>query len=329
MLSRRTFIAAGAGVGLSAPPILRGEAQTRTVIRFGDILPATHPSVALVAAAGEEITRRSGGRLELQVFPAAQLGGPRELVEAMSAGAVQMGGEGAAFYGAWVPSMPVLEAPYIWRDAAHLARGIASADGQRLIGELVRTRNIRMLAVTYYGTRQLTTAERQVREVRDMQGFRLRVPPSDVFNAMAEAWGARPTPIAFPELYLALRQGVVDGQENPLPTIQAGKFFEVQRFLVMTGHIITPRSIAINEAFWRGLAQADRDLLQEAMTNAGRAVDAEILRQEAELVATFRQAGMSVIEPDVAAFRQAVMATVPRRFEERWGRGVFDRLAAA
>lgn len=327
-LNRRTF-ALGTAALVASPVVRRADAQTRTIIRYGDVLPAAHPSVALIAEAGKEIAERSGGRLELQVFPASQLGGPRELVEAMSAGVVQMGGEGAAFYGAWVPAMPVLEAPYIWKDAAHLARGAASADGQRLVNELVRTRNIRILSITYYGTRQLTTAEKQVRVPADMVGFKLRVPPSDVFNAMAEAWGARPTPIAFGELYLALKQGVVDGQENPLPTIQAGKMFEVQKFLVNTAHIITPRSIAINEMFWRGLSQADRDIIQAAMTKAGRAIDAEILKQEGELTAQFRAAGMTVIDPDVAAFRNAVMATVPRRFEERWGRGVFDRLQAA
>lgn len=329
MTTRRAFLATASGLLVAAPFVRRVEAQGKTVIRFGDVLPATHPSVAMIARAARTIAEKSGGRIDLQVFPASQLGNPRELVEGMTAGAIQMGGEGAAFYGAWVPAMPVLEAPYIWKDAAHLARGAASADGKRLVDELVKTRNIRILAITYYGTRQLTTASKEVKTVGDMAGFKLRVPPSDVFNAMAEAWGAKPTPIAFGELYLALKQGTVDGQENPLPTIQAGKMTEVQKYLVMTSHIITPRSISVNETFWRGLPDADRAIIAEAIAQAAKDIDAEILKQEQELTASFKAAGMTVVQPDVAAFRDAVMKVVPPKFEAKWGKGVFERLQSA
>jgi tripartite ATP-independent transporter DctP family solute receptor len=327
ILTRRNILSGAASAALFMPAIARG--QGKLIIRFGDVLPAAHPSVAMVAKAAKAIAEKSGGRIDIQMFPNSQLGGPRELVESMSAGALQMGGEGAAFYGAWVPAMPVLEAPYIWKDAAHLARGAATPDAKRLVDELVKTRNIRILAITYYGTRQLTTATKPVKDLKDMAGFKLRVPPSDVFNAMAEAWGARPTPIAFGELYLALKQGIVDGQENPLPTIQAGKMFEVQKFLVTTAHIITPRSISVNEPFWRGLSEADRTLIGEGVAQAAKDIDAEILKQESALTASFQAAGMTVIAPDVAAFRDAVMKAVPPKFEAKWGKGVFERLQAA
>ncbi len=126
-----------------------------------------------------------------------------------------------------------------------------------------------------------------------MAGFKLRVPPVDTFRAMAEAWGARATPIAFGELYLALSQGAVDGQENPLPTIQSGKFCEVQKFLVLTEHIITPRMVIVNEAFWKGLRPADRDVLQAALAGGAAWQDKELLGQEATLVGTFKAAGMT------------------------------------
>ena len=106
---------------------------------------------------------------------------------------------------------------------------------------------MRMMSVTYYGKRHLTTGYKEVRTVADMAGFKLRVPPVDTFRAMVEAWGAPATPIDFNELYLALSQGAVDGQENPLPTIQSAKLYEVQKFLVLTGHIITPRIVVVNE----------------------------------------------------------------------------------
>jgi TRAP-type C4-dicarboxylate transport system substrate-binding protein len=198
----------------------------------------------------------------------------------------------------------------------------------KLNDDLVARRGMRMLDITYYGRRHLTTGRKAVRSPADMAGFKLRVPPVDTFVAMAEAWGARATPIAFGELYLALSQGAVDGQENPLPTIQSGKFQEVQKFLVLTSHIITPRMIIVNEAFWKGLRPADRDLLQGAMQAGADWQDKELQSQEATLVGTFRAAGMTVIEPDVAQWRKPVLDTVPRKFEAKWGKGTFETLAA-
>jgi TRAP-type C4-dicarboxylate transport system substrate-binding protein len=207
-----------------------------------------------------------------------------------------------------------------------MAKGMASADGRNLTDALVKTRGMRILDTIYYGTRQLTTANKPVKEVKDMAGFKLRVPPVDVFNAMAEAWGARPTPINFGELYLALKQELVDGQENPLPTIQSAKIFEVQKYLVLTAHIITPRFVVVNEQFWRGLSDADRTIMQDALVKAVKTANAEILKQEGELLDTFAKGGMTVIKPDVAAFRDAVIKVVPQKFESRWGKGTFERL---
>src|SRR3712207_2645832 len=129
---------------------------------------------------------------------------------------------------------------------------------------------------------------------------------------MAEAWGAKATPGNFNELYLALSQGAVDGQENPLPTIQSAKLNEVQKFLVLTGHIITPRLVFVNEAFWSGLSPADRDIVEAAIASGVTWQDKELSTQEESLVATLRDAGMTVIEPDLESFRKPVLATVPK-----------------
>jgi TRAP-type transport system periplasmic protein len=161
-----------------------------------------------------------------------------------------------------------------------------------------------------------------------MKGFKLRVPAVDVYQAMAQAWDARPTPLDYNELYLALSQGAIDGEENPLPTIQAGKFYEVQKYLVLTAHIITPRLVMINEARWGKISPADQQIVQTALNNAIAWQDAEILRQEATLADTFKTQGMTVITPDVESFRKPVLATVPKMFEAKWGAGLWDRLQA-
>ena len=160
------------------------------------------------------------------------------MVEAVSSGAMTMVTEGAATLGQFVAPFIIMEAPYVWKDAAQIKRAVTSPLMDELNKLSVSSRNMRVIGSTYYGKRHLTTGSREVHSVADMKGFKLRVPEVDVYRAMAEAWGAKPTPLNFGELYLALSQGALDGEENPLPTIQSGKLFEVQKFLVLTGHII-------------------------------------------------------------------------------------------
>jgi TRAP-type C4-dicarboxylate transport system substrate-binding protein len=132
----------------------------------------------------------------------------------------------------------------------------------------------------------------------------------------------------FGELYLALKQNVVDGQENPLPTIKSGKFDEVQKYLVLSGHIITPRLVVVNEAFWQGLSAGDRKLIEDAIRAGIAWQDEELARQEKSLVDTFKVAGMTVIIPDPNAFRAPVLAKVPKMFESKWGAGTFEAIQA-
>lgn len=326
-ISKRHFVAGSAalGAGLAAPTVLRAQAS---VIRWGESLATTHPQVQMAERIAKEIKEKSGGRIDIQVFPNSQLGSGKDMIEAVSAGALQMTTDGAGQLGAFLPQLSVIEAPYLWRDAAHMAKASGTPLYAKLNTDLVARRGMRMLNITYYGKRHLTSGSKQVKSPADMVGFKLRVPPVDVFRAMAEAWGALSTPIAFAELYLALNQGAVDGQENPLPTIQSGKFFEVQKFLVLTEHIITPRMMIVNDPFWRGLPNADRDMLQAAFNTGAAWQDAELLSQEASLVGTLKSQGMTIIEPNLAEWRKPVLDTVPKKFAEKWGANTFETLAA-
>lgn len=325
--TRRRFVAGSAALaaGFFMPAIARAQA---TVIRWGEALPANHPQVRMIDRIAAEVKEKSGGRLEVQSFPAGQLGSGKDMMEAVGSGALTATTDGAAALGAFLPQLSVIEAPYLWRDAVHMAKLAATPVFQGMNRDLVAKRGMRMMSVTYYGKRHLTTGSRSVKSAADMAGFKLRVPPVDTFRAMAEAWGAKATPIAFNELYLALSQGAVDGQENPLPTIASAKLNEVQKNLVLTGHIITPRLVIFNEDFLKSLSAADRQILEAAIASATVWQDKELAGQEATLVDTLKGAGMSVVEPDLESFRKPVLAQVPPKFEEKWGKGVFDGLLA-
>lgn len=327
-ITKRQFLKSTAAVGgtVMMPALARG--QGKTIIRWGEQLPATHPQVQMLERIAKDVAAKSSGRIEIQSFPAGQLGSGKDMIEAVSAGNLTMTTDGAAALGQFLPQLSVIEAPYLWRDAAHMAKALSSGVLEDMNKTLVEKRQMRMLVPTYYGKRHMTSKDKPIKTAADMNGFKLRVPPVDTFKAMAEAWGARPTPIAFPELYLALSQGAVDGQENPLPTIQSGKFQEVQKFLILTGHIITPRLVIVNDGFWKGLSAADRDILSAAIADGAKWQDAELASQEASLVDTFKKAGMTVIEPDLESFRKPVLASVPKQFESKWGAGLFDKLLA-
>lgn len=322
-LSRRAFV--GAAVASAFMPRRAGAAVT---LRWASVMAPTHPQAIMMERIAKQVNDESAGAVAIETFPGGQLGGSRDIVEATSSGAIQLVDEGAAQYGQFVPQFSILEGPYLWRDQPHMRRALSSPLMDDFNKLLIEKRGMRVIGATYYGKRHLTTGSRLVRTADDMKGFKLRIPEVDTFRAMAEAWGARPTPLNFGELYLALSQGAVDGQENPLPTIQSGKFFEVQKNLVLTAHILTPRLIAVNENVWSGIAEKDRRILTGAIATHTQWQDNEILSQEASLVDTFKKAGMNVIEPDLESFRKPVLASVPAKFEAKWGKGLWERIAA-
>jgi tripartite ATP-independent transporter DctP family solute receptor len=320
----RTSLQLILAVGLIGAMVTGVEAAT--IIRWGDVLSADHPSVMMITRVANRVKDATQGRIEIQAYPASQLGSSKDQIEAVALGTQQMVTEGSANFGQWMPSISIIEAPYVWRDAAHLTKVMSGPVGQDLNKQLIEKRGMRILGTTYYGVRQLTTTKKAVRTVADMKEFKLRVPENEVFLAMARAWGAKPTPMTFSELYLALRQNVVDGQENPLPTIDSGKFFEVQKYLVLTGHILTPRLVVINEKFWQGLSLADQKVISDAVAEGIAWNNQEILGREQTLVDKFKKAGMEVIQPDVESFRKPVLETLPKMFEAKWGKGLFEKI---
>jgi tripartite ATP-independent transporter DctP family solute receptor len=237
--TRRAWITAtAAGVATMTLP---RRARAATTLRWATVLATNHPMAQMMERVAKQVRDDTGGSLEIQTFPAGQLGSSRDVIESTSTGAIQLVDEGAAQFGQFVAQFSILEAPYLWRDPQHVRRVLASPILDEMNAMLVAKRAMRVIGATYYGKRHVTAGSKAINSVDDMKGFKLRIPEVDTFRAMAEAWGARPTPLNIGELYLALSQGAVDGQENPLPTIQSNKFYEVQKYLVMTGHIITPR----------------------------------------------------------------------------------------
>ncbi len=309
--------------------ILAGTAAAAEfVVKWADTQGPTHLSVVMAENLAKALKERSGGRIEIQVYPAGQFGSARDMIEGVSLGMHEVVPEGPAMVSQFVPSIGITEAPYVWRDPEHMVKAFNSPIGEEFNKELIAKTNMRIIGATYYGTRHLTTTQKEVRHVADLKGFKLRTPENDIYVAMAAAWGAKATPTSFTELYLALKQNVVDGQENPIPTIITAKFNEIQKYLVLTGHVINPRVVLINENFWQKLGPELQAMFKEELDKAIAWNNQAIQDQEKKMLAELEKGGMTVIRPDLEEFRKPVMEQLPAKFESKWGKGMWDRIQA-
>jgi tripartite ATP-independent transporter DctP family solute receptor len=222
--------------------------------------------------------------------------------------------------------MSIASGPFIFRDFDHwskfrdgpifkeLAKGYEDKTGHHIVG------------YTYYGQRHLT-ANKMVTKPEDMKGMKLRVPDAPLFVMFPRAVGANPTPIAFAEVYLALQNGTVDAQENPLPTIEAKKFYEVQKYIILTGHITESLVTIVAGDTWKKLSDSDKQVFSDVLWEASTRATREIADQESKLAADFEKRGKTVVKVDRRPFIKAVQPAVTAP-DAPWPRSLYDRVEA-
>jgi TRAP-type C4-dicarboxylate transport system substrate-binding protein len=215
-------------------------------------------------------------------------------------------------------------APYMFRDYDHWAKFRDSDLFQELAEGYLEASGNHIVSMTYYGERHVTSNKR-IETPEDMVGLKIRVPDAPLYMMFPRATGANPAPIAFAEVYLALQQGVVDAQENPLPTIQAKKFYEVQDYIVLTGHITDALLSIVGGPTWDAMDEGDRDILVELLREAAANCTQDIIKAEQDLVQWFRDEGKEVIEVDRAPFREAVIPAHSGP-DATWDAETYDRL---
>jgi len=286
--------------------VIGGPAWAQTKLRWAHVYEITEPYHTEALWAASEIRKRTNGRFDITVFPASQLGNENQLNEALGFGAIDIIYVGINFVAATYPPLGISGAPFMLRDLDHWK---AYRDS-KLFSELVqgydeKTRH-KITALTYYGQRHVT-ANRRISKPEDMQGMKLRVPPAPLFLMFTKSVGADATPIAFSDVYTALQQGLVDGQENPLPTIMAKKFYEVQSHIVLTGHITESMVTVIGSHVWNKLTPDDQKVFAETLKEAASKATESIEASERILAGEFSKLGVTVVEPDREAFRKAAI----------------------
>jgi tripartite ATP-independent transporter DctP family solute receptor len=321
-LSRRLLL----GAMLAAPAVARAQGAQRT-LRFGHVHPPEGEVTRGIARAAEVLRERTSGRLRMDNFPSSQLGAEREMLTQVQQGTLDLCITGPGVLGSWVRAISILEAPFLARDFDQVLRMMGHPAIQAAFRQLGEQRGMRPLEPWYYGTRHMTTRDRPIRVPEDMRGLKMRVPQAPLFVDMMRILGAAPTPMSLGEVYLSLQTGVIDGQENPLPTIEANKFTEVQRFINLTGHILVPLLPVLSTATFAALNEADREHVRVALREGAAVSDRLVRDGETSLRTTMAGRGVQFVESDRDAFRRA-LAPLYERYEEAWGRGVFAQLQA-
>jgi len=300
-------------------------AQAATTLKMG--MQASVGSVEYTSAKllADTIEDMSNGELKLSLYPSAQLGDDRAMMQQLTMGDLDITYSEFGRIGLWIPKAEAVALPYVVKDYEHIRRIYDSEFGQEVRAEMLAKFNWRALDTWYNGTRE-TTSNRPLESISDFKGLKLRVPNAKPNLNYAKLSGASPTPMAFSEVYLALQTNAVDGQENPLPTIKTMKFYEVQKNLAMTNHIVNDQMVLISDTTWQKLSKSERDIINKAVAKAGAAHTASVKKQEAELVSFFEAQGVNVTYPDLTPFRKA-MEPLYSKFDDKIGQPIVTKLA--
>lgn len=296
------------------------------MLKWAHVYEISEPYHTCAVAANDALAAATEDRLGIEVFPASSLGKEVDINEGLGLGTVDIIYTGQLFAGSSYGPIAIGGAPFMFRDYDHwdkyrnselfdeLAQGYTDASGNHI------------KAMTYYGARHVTS-NKPILTPADMEGLKIRVPNAPLYMMFPEATGANPAPIAFAEVYLALQQGTVDAQENPLPTIQAKKFYEVQSDINLTGHITDALLTIVGGPAWESIDEADRPALEQVLVDAAICATDAIIQKEGELAEWFRGEGVNVHEVDRGPFIEAVKVMHNGEMAT-WDQATYDRLQA-
>jgi tripartite ATP-independent transporter DctP family solute receptor len=289
----------------AATALAASAASAQTVLKWAHVYETPEPFHTESVWAAAEFKKRTSGKYEIQVYPASQLGKETDINQGLTLGTVDIIISGSSFAARSFAPIGVTYYPYIFRDGDHLIAYTKSDIYKTLSKGYEDKTGHHIVATTYYGTRQ-TTSNKPIKTCADMKGLKIRVPDVPAYLAMPKACGANTAPIAFAEVYLALQNGTVEAQENPLTTIKAKKFFEVQKHIVLTGHIVDHLNTIVSKTAWDKWTPEEQKIFGEIAQEAAARATKIIQKQEAELVEEFKKAGLTVTEIDRNDFEATV-----------------------
>ncbi|MGQ9778948.1 MAG: sialic acid TRAP transporter substrate-binding protein SiaP [Bacillota bacterium] len=293
-----------------------GDAHTRAIYVFKD-----------------EIEKLSKGQVKVEVFHSGQLVTQEGTLPAIMRGTVEMGYLGAGWLSDAVPYLSMFMSGYFFKDYNHMTTVLNGKIGREIFEDVAKKTGVRVLGAYYLCARHLNLRDigREVRTPADLKGIKLRMPNTPTYINLGKALGANPTPLSFTEVYMALKTGTIDGQDNPLPTDKNAKFYEVTKYIILTGHLLDSVWPAINEKIWQEMGPSLQKKMYAAIEKGREFCDKTNLLAEMELVDFFKQQGLIIIQPDINVWAEHVRKYYleNKELSANWDMKLYERVMAA
>jgi len=326
-MSRRTMLGAAAALGASSLPAW---AQTKTILRISTPAVPDDWHAKMWTVFKDTLEKSAPGEFDVQINLNGSLFKQGTESTAMARGNLELSAISAFDIAKLVPEFSVFTAGYVVRDPAQQQKIFNGPIGAELFKLVTEKMEVTPLATAYLGTRQINLRDaRNVKTPSDLKGVKLRMPGTKEWLFLGEALGATATPLAFGEVYLGLKTGTIDGQDNPLPSVRAAKFYEVTKQIVMTSHLVDSLFIAISSKSFNALTPTQKQKVSAAAQAAAAYNNDNRIKEEAQLIEFFKKEGLKVTTPDVEAFRKSVQATYQNSdYAKVWPKGLLDRINA-
>jgi len=323
-IDRRNVLKAGAA--LAASQAVPGFAQDKPTLRFAAVFSDKDIRADMIRMFAKDIE----GDYKLEPYYGGTLFKQGTELVALQRDNLEMGNIAPQDFSKQVPAWSILTSAYLFRDANHLNKFFASAEGAQMKKMVEDQVNVKILGPTFFGTRQVgLKPKKKITTPADMAGIKLRMPPGDAWQLLGRSIGANPTPMAYAETYTGLQTGAIDGQDNPLPNVQNMKFYEVMSQIVLTSHLVGFDLLTVNMKTWKGMSPAKQASFQSAADKAIAWSANEHLKKEAELAEGFKKQGLDVYAPDINAFRTYAQKVYLASDEAKsWPAGMLEKINA-
>ena len=273
------------------------------------------------------VEERSAGKIKVKLYPNGILGNERILTESINLRSVDMIITGTSIIGFYIPEYTAFDAPFIFRDYEHLEKVLNGEIGDEIKSALYEKRKIHILSFFFRGPRYMTTTNRIVRTPDDMRGLKLRVPEHPVYIKSWRIFGANPTPLAFSDMFMALKQGVVNGQENPLEVVYSSHLYETQKYVIKTDHLLSCYFASVGDYFYKKFDEKEQKLLKDAIIEASHYQNELMMQYEDEYIKKLIEAGIEFIDDvDREAFEDLALEKLPTIFKNVWSPNIYQRI---
>ena len=331
--ARRQVLKIALALGTALPGLSASRfagAQSRQVLRISSPAVPDDWHARMWGVLKEALEKSAPGQFDVQINLNGTLFKQGAEPVALARGNLELASISSFDIAKMVPEFSIFTAGYVIRDPAHLMKVFNGPIGAELFGRVSEKMDITVLSPLYLGTRQLNLRQaRSIQTPADLKGLKLRMPSSKEWLFLGESLGATATPLAFGEVYLGLKTGTIDAQDNPLPTVKSAKFYEVTQQITLTGHLVDGLFICVSNRLWKGLSPEQQTRLRSAAQAAASYNNTQRIADEAELVAFLKGQGLTVTTPDVASFRKSVQQVyLNSDYAKVWPKGLLERVNA-